>query len=101
MALHFFSLNIMVCFFSFYFPANLLSPNRKFLSKSMSTPLDGENPVDTNLITITSLSTGELTSATSEALKSIHDEMDLLVREGDYMIVFGFFKTYFLATASQ
>ena len=60
----------------------LLSPDRKFLSKSLSTPLGEESHTDSNLITTTSLSTGELNMATSEAIKSIHDEMDLLVREG-------------------
>jgi len=57
----------------------------------MSTPLDGENPKDTNLITTTSLSTGELSSATNEALKSIHDEMDLLVRGGKLKLYDCFF----------
>ena len=58
----------------------MLSPDKKFLSKSLSTPLGDEHVGDTNLVTTTSLSTGELNVATSEAIKSIHDEMDLLVR---------------------
>ena len=66
----------------FLSPANLLSPDRKFLSKSLSTPLE-EGFADSNLVTTTSLSTGELNMATSEAIKSIHDEMDLLVSEGE------------------
>jgi len=36
---------------------------------------------NTNLVTTTSLSTGELNTEASEALKSIHDEMDQLVRK--------------------
>ena len=64
------------------FPGNLLSPDRIPLSKSYSTPLGKDNFAFGNLVMTTSSSTGELNMATSEAIKSIHDEMDLLVREG-------------------
>ena len=82
------------------FSANLLSPDRKLLSKSFSTPLGEENVPDANLKTTTSLSTGELNLATSEALKNIHDEMDLLVSEKEEVKV-AIVLFLFLATRSQ
>ncbi|XP_065897745.1 protein scribble homolog isoform X3 [Dysidea avara] len=60
-----------------------LSPKRK-LSKSASTPMGVHHLAlsdNTNLVTTTSLSTGELNTEASEALKSIHDEMDKLQQQ--------------------
>lgn len=56
------------------------------------------NNADSNLVTTTSLSTGELNMATSEAIKSIHDEMDLLVSRRREIEIY---YTVYLATASK